>query len=54
MTSQCLNRRIDTLEKLNKELAAWQRERNRNQKTVKWQVTAKDARIKLYDLYPSI
>jgi hypothetical protein len=27
MTSQCLNRRIETLEKLNKELAAWQQER---------------------------
>jgi hypothetical protein len=54
MTSQCLDRRIDTLEKLNRELAAWQQERNRNQKTVKWQFATKDARIKLYDLYPSI
>jgi recombinational DNA repair ATPase RecF len=54
MTSQCLDRRIDTLEKLNKELAAWQQERNRNQKTVKWQFTAKDARIKLHSLYPSV
>jgi hypothetical protein len=39
MTSQCLDRRIDTLEKLKNELAAWQHDRNRNQKTVKWQFT---------------
>jgi recombinational DNA repair ATPase RecF len=32
MTSQCLNRRIDTLEKLNKELAAWQQKWNRNKR----------------------
>jgi hypothetical protein len=54
MTSRCLDRRIDTLEKLQSELAAGQRDRNRNQKTVNWQVTAKDARIKLHDLYPSV
>jgi hypothetical protein len=34
MSRQCLDRRIDTLEKLQSELSAWQRERNRNQKTV--------------------
>jgi recombinational DNA repair ATPase RecF len=54
MSSQCLNRRIDTLENLNRELEAWQQERNRNQKTVEWQFTNKDARIKLHGLYPSV
>jgi hypothetical protein len=54
MSSQCLNRRIETVEKLNRELEAWQQERNRNQKTVKRQFTTKDARIKLHGLYPSI
>ncbi|MDR1256392.1 MAG: IS630 family transposase [Spirochaetaceae bacterium] len=54
MTSQCLNRRIDTLDKLNREVTAWQNDRNRNQKTVKWQFTADDARIKLHGLYPVI
>jgi hypothetical protein len=54
MTRQCLNRRIDTLENLNRELEAWQQERNRNQKTVEWQFTNKDARIKLRGLYPSV
>ncbi|MDR1587417.1 MAG: IS630 family transposase, partial [Treponema sp.] len=54
MTSQCLNRRIGTLDTLKRELQAWQHERNRNQKTAKWQFTTKDARIKLHSLYPSI
>jgi recombinational DNA repair ATPase RecF len=54
MTSQCLDRRIDTLEKLKSELAAWHQEQNGNHKTVKWQFTTKDARIKLHGLYPSI
>jgi hypothetical protein len=53
MTSQCLDRRIDTLEKLQGELGIWQRERNQNQKTVKWQFTTEDARIKLHGLYPA-
>jgi recombinational DNA repair ATPase RecF len=54
MTSQCLNRRIDTLGKLKHEVGAWQQERNRKQKTVKWQFTTDDARIKLHSLYPGI
>jgi hypothetical protein len=54
MTNQCLNRRIDSLDKLNREVRAWQHERNRNQKTVKWQFTTDDARIKLHSLYPAI
>jgi hypothetical protein len=48
MTSQCPGRRIDTLEKLSGELDAWQIERNGKQKTVKWQFTTADARIKLH------
>jgi recombinational DNA repair ATPase RecF len=54
MTSQYLDRRIDTLDKLNGEVRAWQQERNGNQKTVKWQFTTDDARIKLHSLYPVI
>lgn len=52
MTSQCLGRRIGTLEKLSSELRAWQLDRNTNQRIVKWQFTAEDARIKLHGLYP--
>ena len=54
MSSQYHERRIDTLEKLKSELEAWQHDRNRNQKTVKWQFAAKDARMKLHSLYPAI
>jgi hypothetical protein len=52
MTGQCLDRRIDTLEKLSTELAAWQVERNGKRKLVKWQFTTEDVRIKLHSLYP--
>jgi transposase len=54
LTSQCLNRRIDNLPKLRKEIRAWQRDRNRNRKTIKWQFTTADARIQLHSLYPVI
>jgi hypothetical protein len=54
MTNQCLDRRIDTLEKLKAELKAWQIDRNKKQKTVQWHFTTEDARIKLHSLYPVI
>jgi hypothetical protein len=52
-SSQCLDRRIDTLEKLSTELEARQIERNEKHKIVKWQFTTEDARIKLHGLYPA-
>jgi recombinational DNA repair ATPase RecF len=52
MTSQCLDRRIETLEKLNSELGAWQTKRNDKRKLVEWQFTAENVRIKLHSLYP--
>jgi hypothetical protein len=54
MTSQCLDRRIDRLEKRSSELSAWQLDRNAGHKLVKWQFTTEDARIKLHSLYPII
>jgi hypothetical protein len=51
---QCLARRIDDLDRLNVELAAWQSSRNENEGTVKWQFTTDDARVHLRGLYPSI
>jgi hypothetical protein len=54
LASQCLNRRIDTIAKLRKEIRAWQQDRNRNKKTIKWQFTTTDARIQLHSLYPVI
>lgn len=52
MTRQCLERRIDNLQNLAKELAAWEVSRNADYKTVHWQFTTDDARIKLKSLYP--
>jgi hypothetical protein len=54
LSSPCLNRRIDTLQRLRGEIKSWQRERNRKHKTIKWQFTTADARIQLHSLYPVI
>ena len=54
MTRQCLNRRIDSIEKLTSELAAWEKERNENHAKVNWHFRTKDARVKLISLYPDI
>ena len=51
--NQCLSkRRIDSVDKLNEELAFWNTERNAGQKSVNWQFKTADARIKLKHLYP--
>ena len=50
---QCLNRRIDTLEVLRGEVAAWQAGRDRIQAKVNWQFTTEEARVKLKRLYPT-
>ena len=53
MVSQCLDRRIDSIETVRSEVAAWQARRDRLQAKVNWQFTTKDARIKLKRLYPT-
>lgn len=53
MISQCLNRRIDSIEVLREEVAAWQASRDQRQAKVNWQFTTHDARIKLKRLYPT-
>ena len=53
LTRQCLDRRIDDLDVLNTELAAWQHHVNADQRQVDWQFTTDDARIKLRHLYPT-
>lgn len=52
LTRQCLTRRIDDLDLLNTELAAWQAATNTDQRQVDWQFSTNDARIKLRHLYP--
>lgn len=55
LASQCLgNRRIPNIDALNKELSAWETQRNTNQKGVDWHFTYENARIKLKRLYPII
>ena len=51
---QCLNRRIDCIEVLRREVAAWQVARDRIQAKVDWQFTTDDARVKLKRLYPTL
>jgi hypothetical protein len=52
LTRQCLDRRIEDLDVLNTELAAWQNAANADQRQVRWQFTTEDARTRLRHLYP--
>lgn len=54
MTRQCLDRRIPSLNVLRREIQAWSKRRNTQQKGVDWRFTTKDARIRLKYLYPKI
>ena len=54
LTGQCLNRRIDDIGVVRREVHAWQENRNNRQAKVNWQFTAKDARVKLSRLYPTL
>ena len=51
---QCLDRRIDSPERLDSECAAWQRDRNTDASQVVWRFTTEDARVKLRHLYPLV
>ena len=54
MIRQCLNRRIDSIDILRDEVAAWQASRDSIQAKVNWQFTTDDARVKLKRLYPTL
>ena len=54
LMGQCLNRRIDKIEIMQKEVSAWETHRNNKNAVINWQFTTHDARIKLIKLYPSI
>lgn len=49
---QCLRRRFEGPEPMDRELGAWQEERNAEGARVAWRFTTADARIKLQHLYP--
>jgi hypothetical protein len=53
LTRQCLDRRIDDIDILNGELAAWQDAVNTAQRQVNWHFTTSDARTQLRHLYPA-
>jgi hypothetical protein len=53
LTKQCLDRRIPDKKTLIKEIATWEKNRNKNHTKANWQFTAEKARVKLKNLYPA-
>ncbi|MGH9915939.1 MAG: IS630 family transposase [Pyrinomonadaceae bacterium] len=53
LSNQCLDRRIADQTILSKEIAAWQKDRNKHHAKADWQFTTADARVKLKHLYPT-
>jgi hypothetical protein len=54
LNTQCLNRRIPTIELMRTETSAWENDRNNRASTIDWRFTTADARIKLKRLYPKL
>jgi transposase len=54
LSRQCLDRRIESKEILQQEVAAWMTTRNQQNNTMNWRFTIQDARIKLKRLYPVV
>jgi hypothetical protein len=52
LARQCLDRRMDSLDLVQAEVAAWQSARNAAAATIDWRFTTADARIRLKHLYP--
>jgi hypothetical protein len=53
LARQCLAQRLDSKQKMEQEVTAWEKERNRNATKINWRFTTADACIKLKRLYPS-
>jgi hypothetical protein len=51
---QCLDRRIDSKERLVSEVAAWERQRNTSHARIKWMFTTEKARDKMGRAYPKL
>lgn len=54
LMSQCLSARIDNIEAMKKQVAAWQEDRNNKEAVINWQFNTEKARTKLKRLYPTI
>jgi DDE superfamily endonuclease len=52
LTSQCLDRRIESYARLVAETAAWERRRNAERARIKWMFTTEKARAKMRRAYP--
>jgi hypothetical protein len=53
LRSQCLDRRIDSRQLLEAEIAIWECQRNQSGARIKWMFTAEKARAKLARAYPT-
>ena len=54
LSRQCFCQMIGNVLTLRQQVAAWEAQRNAQQKGVEWQFTTTDARVKLRRLYPKI
>ena len=54
LSRQCLGRRIESAEEMEREVGGWQDDRNEREVGVQWRFTTAEARIKLRKLYPTI
>ena len=54
MNRQCLDRRIDSMDLLESELAAWETRRNREKASINWLFDVDKARTKLHRAYDSL
>jgi len=52
LSRQCIGRRFENAKEMEKEIACWQRARNKKSLGANWQFRTSDARIKLKKLYP--
>ena len=54
LARECLNRRIESIEKLEKEVLAWSKNRNSKATKIHWSFTVNTARIKLASQYGKV
>lgn len=54
LMSQCLSRRIATIDTIEHEIAVWQKDRNQNNVKIKWGFSVKKARKKLHRFYSKL
>jgi transposase len=54
LKGQCLDRRIPDIAIMQAEVSTWEFNRNNGSRTIDWQFTTTDARIKLKRLYPNL